>query len=156
MNGVCDGDEKKPETNQTMLGVVTNATTSTTTTTQTSSTVTTTSSTSTTLSAWEKSNLLGCFDSDGGDTFDVRGETAGKKKNPPHTRVVETDSCINNVTVREYRCEGELVYVRAHLCESQEICLDGECCLYKGKPCKSSSDCCSNDCRKRLHARLCN
>ena len=156
-NGVCDEVDvvNMPKANVVTLVESTTTTTyeTTTTTTTTSTTSTTTSTTTTTLK--KPVERRGCMDSDEGESYGTPGYTEGYRKMPPYDRVNMSDVCVNNRTVREYRCEEGEVYSRDHLCDSWQICLNGECCLADDSDCKTSADCCSGRCMKKAYTSRC-
>jgi hypothetical protein len=160
-NRVCDMLERRVEAPTTTSTTSTSTTsTSTTSISMSSSTTSTSTSTSTTLEYAitylpTSTTLPVCLDTDGGELYTMRGNITGLNKVPPHTEVAEADFCINNETLREFRCEGDYVYSRERTCESGMVCTDGRCCVESGTQCRSSAECCSGNCTKKFHLSLC-
>ncbi|MFH1055178.1 MAG: hypothetical protein V1744_03665 [Candidatus Altiarchaeota archaeon] len=157
-NGACDTEETTENRPQAAAQVINPTTTTqqpTTTTQNTNPTTTSTATTSTVRVYQTPTTLPVCFDTDGGESPNLAGVTSGLYRAPPHGLTSSADYCLNNVSVREYRCEGDLVYGRDILCKSQETCVKGRCCLPSGVKCSSSTECCNKECIKKQYIGLC-
>lgn len=72
-----------------------------------------------------------CRDDDGGEVLNTRGTTRSGTRNP--TTLVEisaaqdTDSCVNQNTVREYLCSANARTSVDRSCVSGTVCFDGRC-----------------------------
>lgn len=163
-NGICDKDEQMRVTDTTMavIELKTQQTSSTSSSTSISSSTSlietsTTYSTTTTTQVDPKdiAKLVGCYDSDGGENHGVAGVTVGKNRLNSEEIIEKKDVCLKNDVLREFRCQGDTVYSKDVLCDSQRICELGRCCIPEGGECLISADCCSNTCIKKNVKKLC-
>ena len=76
------------------------------------------------VSSWSNFNVI-CFDSDGGENLDVRGNTTGL--NSAGILTTNTDYCRDQNYVMEGYCQNKINYIGAYSCPLGKGCVGGVC-----------------------------